>query len=198
MKKLFSIISIISVFSLSSANADSAVVNTKMVNVRACAGMQCEVIGQLEMGENVIKLSNNGNWVKIEYSDDDKTGYVINRSLTITTSEDMKTLAEASYEFADFLGSLLGIIVIISGLAIGLLILFAPSIIARGNKNGRAVFWVNLLLFWIPLVWLVLLFAALIGEKKEIAPAPVAVKAAAPVAKKAAKKPAKKSSKSKK
>ena len=44
---------------------------------------------------------------------------------------------------------------------------FLPSRIAAGNKNANKVYRVNLLLGWIPIIWLLLLFAALIGENRE-------------------------------
>ena len=44
---------------------------------------------------------------------------------------------------------------------------FLPSRIAAGNKNANKVYKVNLLLGWIPVVWLLVLFAALIGDSRE-------------------------------
>ena len=47
-----------------------------------------------------------------------------------------------------------------------ILIWFIPVLCSRKNENATAILWINLLLGWIPFVWLILLLAALLGRKK--------------------------------
>ena len=41
-----------------------------------------------------------------------------------------------------------------------------PIFCSRKNENATAILWINLFLGWIPIIWLVLLLAALLGKKK--------------------------------
>ncbi|MBR6163273.1 hypothetical protein IKQ26_05255 [bacterium] len=43
---------------------------------------------------------------------------------------------------------------------------FIPVFCSRGNENANKILWLTIFLGWIPLVWLVLLIAALLGRKK--------------------------------
>lgn len=48
-----------------------------------------------------------------------------------------------------------------------LAIYFFPTICAKGNDNEDKIFAVNLFLGWFPVVWIILLLAALIGDRKK-------------------------------
>ena len=150
MKKLFFVLSVFCLFTIGSANARNHIVNVQVLNLRSCAGTNCDIVGRLNKGEVVYVESHHGEWVKVQT--DRRTGFVIKNSLSADNS------------IAEDIGIVL---LIMLGISIGLLILFAPSIVARNNKNANKIFWVNLLLFWIPFVWLVLLIAAILGESKE-------------------------------
>lgn len=41
-----------------------------------------------------------------------------------------------------------------------------PIFCSRKNENATAILWINLFLGWIPVIWIVLLLAALLGKKK--------------------------------
>lgn len=41
-----------------------------------------------------------------------------------------------------------------------------PLFCSRKNENATAILWINLFLGWIPIIWIVLLLAALLGKKK--------------------------------
>jgi len=49
------------------------------------------------------------------------------------------------------------------------LLWWAPFLCAQQNKNKNQIFWLTLLLGWIPIVWIVLLLSALLGEKVGVA-----------------------------
>ncbi len=133
------------------AHAETYYVNTEVLNLRSCEGTKCEILGKLTSGEAVEVIKDNGEWVKVQTDKGD--GFVIKRSLTTESS---------------------GVVDIVVGVFILALVLwivwffyFLPSRIAAGNKNANKVYRVNLLLGWIPIIWLLLLFAALIGENKD-------------------------------
>lgn len=56
-----------------------------------------------------------------------------------------------------------GIILVV---IIFIIIWLIPIFCSRKNENATAILWINLFLGWIPVVWIVLLLAALIGKKK--------------------------------
>ena len=41
-----------------------------------------------------------------------------------------------------------------------------PIFCSRKNENATAILWIDLFLGWIPVIWIVLLLAALLGKKK--------------------------------
>ena len=49
------------------------------------------------------------------------------------------------------------------------LLWWTPFICARQNKNKDQIFWVTVFLGWIPLVWMILLLSALLGDKVDTA-----------------------------
>ena len=153
MKKLLLILSVFGLFVTSSANA-ATIVNVEVLNIRSCAGTNCNIVGKLNRYDRVIVEKYSGEWARVKTSKGN--GFVIRTSLR-TESYNSRITGEDVGMF----------LLIIFGIAIGLLILFAPSLVARNNKNGVKIFWINLLLFWIPFVWLILLIAALLGEQKE-------------------------------
>ena len=59
---------------------------------------------------------------------------------------------------------------IIAGVILIVIILITiwliPIFCSRKNENATAILWINLFLGWIPIIWLVLLLAALLGKNK--------------------------------
>lgn len=136
---------------ISIAHAETYYVNTEVLNLRSCEGTKCEILGKLTSGEAVKVIKDNGEWVKVQTDKGD--GFVIKRSLTTQSSG---------------IGEIIvGVFILALVLWIVLFFYFLPSRIAAGNKNANKVYKVNLLLGWIPIIWLLLLFAALIGENRE-------------------------------
>ena len=133
------------------AHAETYYVNTEVLNLRSCEGTHCEILGKLTSGEAVEVIKDNGEWVKVQTEKGD--GFVIKRSLT-TESSGIVDIA-------------VGVFILALVLWIVWFFYFLPSRIAAGNKNANKVYRVNLLLGWIPIIWLLLLFAALIGENRE-------------------------------
>lgn len=133
------------------AHAETYYVNTEVLNLRSCEGTKCEILGKLTSGEAVEVIKDNGEWVKVQTDKGD--GFVIKRSLTTQNSG---------------IGEIIvGVFILALVLWIVWFFYFLPSRIADGNKNANKVYKVNLLLGWIPIIWLLLLFAALIGENRE-------------------------------
>ena len=133
------------------ANAETYYVNTEVLNLRSCEGTKCEILGKLTSGEAVEVIKDNGEWVKVQTNKGE--GFVIKRSLTTQSSG---------------IGEIIvGVFILALVLWIVWFFYFLPSRIAAGNKNANKVYRVNLLLGWIPIIWLLVLFAALIGENKE-------------------------------
>jgi uncharacterized protein YraI len=151
MKKLLLIF--LCLFITSMANAATRV-NVEVLNIRSCAGTTCNIVGKLSRYDKVIVEKYSGEWAKVKSREGN--GFVIRTSLR-TESYNSGITGEDVGVF----------LLIIFGIAIGLLVLFTPSLVARNNKNGNKIFWINLLLFWIPFVWLILLIAALLGEQKD-------------------------------
>ena len=61
------------------ARADMYSVNVPVLNLRACASTNCEIIGKLKQGTTVNTISETGNWVLVKT--DKNTGFVIKKSL---------------------------------------------------------------------------------------------------------------------
>lgn len=128
------------------ANAESYTVDTPVLNVRSCAGTNCKIIGKLTKGDAVNSIQDHGEWIEIET--ENGSGYVIKKAL----SED---------------NTITSIIILVFVLWLLFFIYMLPAKIASNNKNASKVYKVNLFLGWIPVIWLILLLAALIGESKE-------------------------------
>lgn len=148
MKCLRIICFIFTLFFCQFANAETYYVNTEVLNLRSCEGTNCKILGKLISGEAVNVIEDRGEWVKVQT--DKGEGFVIKRSLAAENSDG---------------GSMLFILII---LTLSLVAWFLPSVIASNNVNYRKIFWVNLLIGWIPIIWLILLIAALVGEKRKI------------------------------
>ena len=63
--------------------------------------------------------------------------------------------------------TIISVIVLVFVLWLVFFIYMLPAKIAASNKNASKIYKVNLFLGWIPVIWVVLLLAALIGENKE-------------------------------
>lgn len=127
-------------------NAESYIVDTSVLNVRSCAGTNCKIIGKLVEGDSVVSIKDDGEWVEIKT--ENGSGYVIKKAL----SED---------------NTIISVIVLVFVLWLVFFIYMLPAKIAASNKNASKIYKVNLFLGWIPVIWVVLLLAALIGESKE-------------------------------
>ena len=103
----------------------------------------------------------NGKWAKVRTAIGE--GYVAEKYLI--KSAESTPLSEETSDLPAF------VLIIILGIAVWVIwyIYFLPSRIAADNKNADKVYTVNLFLGWIPIIWLVLLLAALIGEQKNTA-----------------------------
>lgn len=128
------------------ANAKSYIVDTPVLNVRSCAGTDCKIIERLAEGDYVNSIQEHGEWVEIEMGNG--TGYVIKKALR----ED---------------NTIVSVIILVLILWLVFFIYMLPAKIAANNKNASKIYKVNLFLGWIPLIWLILFVAALIGESKE-------------------------------
>ena len=127
-------------------NAESYIVDTPVLNVRSCAGTNCKIIGKLVEGDSVVSIKDDGEWVEIKT--ENGSGYVIKKAL----SED---------------NTIISVIVLVFVLWLVFFIYMLPAKMAASNKNASKIYKVNLFLGWIPVIWVVLLLAALIGENKE-------------------------------
>ncbi len=127
-------------------NAESYIVDTPVLNVRSCAGTNCKIIGKLVEGDSVVSIKDDGEWAEIKT--ENGSGYVIKKAL----SED---------------NTIISVIVLVFVLWLVFFIYMLPAKIAASNKNASKIYKVNLFLGWIPVIWVVLLLAALIGENKE-------------------------------
>lgn len=135
------------------AFAETYYVNTEVLNLRSCEGTDCKILGKLTSGEAVELLEDKGEWVKVQT--DKGEGFVIKRSLTTESSD--TGIGEIVLNIV-FLGVILWIVIFIYLL---------PSRLAANNKNANKIYKVNLFLGWIPIIWLILFVAALIGESKD-------------------------------
>lgn len=148
MKYLKLICFICTFFFCQLANAETYYVNTEVLNLRSCEGTNCKILGKLISGEAVNVIEDRGEWVKVQT--DKGEGFVIKRSLT----------NENSGEYSPWAIWIILVLLLVAW--------FLPSVIASNNVNHRKIFWVNLLIGWIPIIWLILLIAALVGEKRKI------------------------------
>lgn len=127
-------------------NAESYIVDTPVLNVRSCAGTNCKIIRKLVEGDSVVSIKDDGEWVEIKI--ENGSGYVIKKAL----SED---------------NTIISVIILVFVLWLVFFIYMLPAKIAASNKNASKIYKVNLFLGWLPVIWVVLLLAALIGESKE-------------------------------
>ena len=146
MKYLKLIIFLLIIVVAQITNAGSYVVDTPVLNIRSCAGTNCKIIGKLLEGKTVEVIQDNGEWVEIKT--ENGSGYVIKNAL----SEDNTAVS---------------VIIFIVVLWLVFFIYMLPAKIASDNKNADKIYKVNLFLGWVPVIWLVLLLAALIGESRE-------------------------------
>lgn len=138
------------------ANAETYYVNTPVLNLRSCEGTNCQILGKLTSGVAVEMVEDRGEWVKVQT--DKGEGFVIKKSLS--QSSNIQSLATSNNDNTDSLFAMGFILIIL------LLAWWLPTLIARKNANFYKIFWVNLLIGWIPIIWLILLIAALVGERK--------------------------------
>lgn len=135
------------------AHAETYYVNTEVLNLRSCEGTDCKILGKLTSGEAVELLEDKGEWVKVQT--DIGEGFVIKRSLTTETQG--TSVGEIIFS----------ILLFILFVWIALFFYLLPARIATNNKNADKIYRVNLFLGWIPIIWLILFVAALIGESRE-------------------------------
>lgn len=135
------------------ANAEIYYVNTEVLNLRSCEGTDCKILGKLTSGEAVELLEDKGEWAKV--GTDKGEGFVIKRSLKAENRG--SGIAEAIFS----------IVLLIIVVWIALFFYLLPSRVAANNRNANKIYKVNLFLGWIPIIWLILFVAALIGESRE-------------------------------
>ena len=126
--------------------ADNYFVNTPVLNVRSCAGTNCKIIGKLTEGDSINYLQDHGEWIRIET--ESGSGYVIKRALS------------KNHTF-------FSIVILVFILWLAFFVYMLPAKIAANNKNAGKIYAVNLFLGWVPVIWLTLFVAALIGENRE-------------------------------
>ncbi len=158
----------------STARAEKYYVNTDVLNLRSCEGTNCNIIGKLASGEVVELLEDRGKWVKVKtyYKGE---GFVIKKSLVEKNTSRPAIDKDSLYTIGNFIlealvyigSSFVNIFIFIIFALIAIFIYFLPSKLASSNKNSDKIYKVNLFLGWIPAIWLVLLFAALVGESRE-------------------------------
>lgn len=145
MKLLKLIFFFVSLFICNFAYAETYYVNTEVLNLRSCAGTNCKILGKLTSGEAIEVLENSGEWVKVQT--DKGEGFVIKKSIT-------KDSDSISGFFVLFVLIVLGYI------------WFLPTVISSTHTNHRKIFWLNLIIGWIPLIWLILLIVAITGDRR--------------------------------
>lgn len=128
------------------AYAETYTVDTPVLNIRSCAGTNCKIVGKLTEGDTVNSIQDYGDWIKIELNTG--SGYVIKKALSKNNT-------------------VISVIILAFVLWLVLFIYMLPSKIAANNKNANKIYKVNLFLGWIPVIWLILLLAALVGEDKK-------------------------------
>ena len=133
------------------AHAQTHYVNTKALNLRSCGNIECKSIAILQEGEIVDVVEDRGLWVKVQT--ERGNGYVAKSFLIPKT-----------YSIAD---KIIGIFFLGIGIWLIIFLYFLPSRIAANNKNAHKIYKVNVILGWFPIIWLLLLFAAIIGENTE-------------------------------
>lgn len=148
MKK---IIFLMFLFFCNMAYADTYYVNTKALNLRSCGNIDCKPIALLTEGETVDVLEDGELWVKVHT--ERGNGFVSKNFLVPKT-----------YSIAD---KIIGIFFLCIGIWLIYFLYFLPSRIGANTKNAYKIYKVNLILGWIPIVWLLLLFAAIISDDKD-------------------------------
>ena len=133
--------------------AESYIVDAPVLNVRSCAGTNCQIIRKLTKGDTIVSIKDDGKWVEIKT--ENGSGYVIKKAL----SEDNTLIYMENYMI--FFVMLFFVIWFV------FFNYMLPAKIASDNKNFIKIYKVNLFLGWIPVIWLILLLAALIGESNE-------------------------------
>lgn len=146
MKMIKLIFFFITMFACNLAYADTYYVNTEVLNLRSCASTNCKILGKLTSGEAIEVLENSGEWVKVQT--DKGEGFVIKKSIT-------KDSDSSSGIFVLFVLIILGYV------------WFLPTIVSSTHTNHRKIFWLNLIIGWIPLIWIILLIVAITGERKD-------------------------------
>ena len=152
MKCLKSIIFAFTLLICHIANAEVRYVNTPVLNLRSCPSTECEISGKLVSGEIVYVEETQDEWAKVRT--DKGNGYVVKRSLTDRS-------ASSNTEEHPVLAFIIFILL----LCLAWCIYMLPAKLAKNNKNADRIATVNLLLGWIPIVWVILLILALVGER---------------------------------
>lgn len=142
------------VFITHTVSASNYIVNASSLNIRSCAGTHCQIIGKLTKGNIIDAIQEHGEWIEIKT--ESGMGYVTKKFLKEENPPIRKTVNIIIYAT-----------IIITAIYIFLLIYMLPSKLASNNKNARKVYVVNLFFGWIPVIWLILLLAALVGESDE-------------------------------
>ncbi|MBR1648124.1 MAG: SH3 domain-containing protein [Alphaproteobacteria bacterium] len=149
----------LALFFCNTANAKTYYVNTEVLNLRSCAGTDCQILKKLKSGEFVELLEDKGEWVKVRSYNED--GFVIKRYLVAQDT------SYATEEIISIILSFISLLIIGITLAwIALHIYMFPARLARYNKNADKIFTANLFMGWIPLIWLILFIVALVGESE--------------------------------
>lgn len=79
MKKLLLFFSLLCVFITSPADAKDYVVKVPVLNIRSCAGINCDIVGKLQKGDVINVKETIKDWARIETSSE--TGFVIKTSI---------------------------------------------------------------------------------------------------------------------
>lgn len=153
MKYLKFIIFICFMFASGAAQAEVMRVNTDVLNLRSCPGTECNITAKLVRGDDVLVEDTSQSWAKVHT--DKGNGYVSERFLS------------ASEEDSGALSFLWWIFVMFCGISIAFYFYMLPATLAQDNKNADTIYRANLFFGWIPGVWPLLFFAALIGEKRD-------------------------------
>ena len=146
MMKYLKLIVFLLIIAIGGTASAASYVDTPILNVRSCAGTNCKIIGKLTQGDTVNSIQDYGEWIEIET--ENGSGYVIKRALKKDNT-------------------IVSVIILMFICLLLFFIYMLPAKIASNNKNASKIYIVNLILGWIPAIWLILLLAALIGERKE-------------------------------
>jgi hypothetical protein len=60
----------------------SLFVNTGLLHLRACAGLNCQILATLKRGEEVLKIGEDGEWMKVQLKNSKNEGWVASRYLS--------------------------------------------------------------------------------------------------------------------